>query len=336
MFRKASKLLEKQLIEQILPDGAHYEQSPMYHCILLDRLLDCYNTSYNNAVFDGQDKMNVLLKNYASLMLGHLLAIIWKNGEIPILNDSANHIAPHPSKIFEYAERLSIPYNIRPLQECGYRKIKNDRIEAIVDVGNIMARYQPGHTHSDLFNYEVLIDGNPFIVDTGVSTYNKTSRRQYERSSKSHNTLVINNTDYYQVWGGFRVGKRISSKILEDGESVSAQCKLYNNAVILRRFSADSDMFKIMDHIEGTQVESCESYIHFANGVNIISADNNIIRTSYGEILLTGVESVTVRSDYYSTEYNSLKQSEYVIIVPEVQTSGVREINYMIRPNKLR
>ena len=34
---------QQQLEEQILPDGAHYEQSPMYHCILLDRLLDAIN-----------------------------------------------------------------------------------------------------------------------------------------------------------------------------------------------------------------------------------------------------------------------------------------------------
>ena len=35
MYDKASCLLYKELDEQILPDGSHYEQSPMYHCILL-------------------------------------------------------------------------------------------------------------------------------------------------------------------------------------------------------------------------------------------------------------------------------------------------------------
>ena len=43
LYQKASKLLICQLREQILDDGAHYEQSPMYHCIILDRLLDCIN-----------------------------------------------------------------------------------------------------------------------------------------------------------------------------------------------------------------------------------------------------------------------------------------------------
>lgn len=33
--------------------------------------------------------------------------------------------------------------------------------------------YIPGHAHADTFNYELRIDGVPFIVDTGISTYNK-------------------------------------------------------------------------------------------------------------------------------------------------------------------
>ena len=43
MARKAARLLKRELKREILRDGAHYEQSPMYHCILLDRLLDCIN-----------------------------------------------------------------------------------------------------------------------------------------------------------------------------------------------------------------------------------------------------------------------------------------------------
>ena len=57
LFSKAAHLLEEQLREQILPDGAHYEQSPMYHCIMLDRLLDCINFSANNQLFVHQETL---------------------------------------------------------------------------------------------------------------------------------------------------------------------------------------------------------------------------------------------------------------------------------------
>lgn len=89
-------------------------------------------------------------------------------------------------------------------------------MEAIVDIGNITATYQPGHTHADTFNYELHINGEPFVVDTGISTYNKTARRQYERSTSAHNTVSINGKNSYDVWGGFRVGKRAKTTLITD------------------------------------------------------------------------------------------------------------------------
>ena len=40
-YKKSKKLLYTQLNDQILSDGAHFELSPMYHQIILNRLMDC-------------------------------------------------------------------------------------------------------------------------------------------------------------------------------------------------------------------------------------------------------------------------------------------------------
>ena len=40
-FRKGRKIVTNALNEQVLEDGGHFELSPMYHRILLGRLLDC-------------------------------------------------------------------------------------------------------------------------------------------------------------------------------------------------------------------------------------------------------------------------------------------------------
>ena len=45
---KACSLINKELNEQILNDGAHYELSPMYHLIILGRLLDCISIAKSN------------------------------------------------------------------------------------------------------------------------------------------------------------------------------------------------------------------------------------------------------------------------------------------------
>ena len=217
LLKKAEKLLLSQLKEQILPDGAHYEQSPMYHCILLDRLLDCINIRKTDA-----------LVKYATQMLGHLESMVWEEGDIPMLNDSAYEIAPTAPAIFDYAKRLDIKWSPIPMKECGYRKLQSEHLEAIVDVGNITAAYQPGHTHADTFNYELRVDGTSFVVDTGISTYNKTERRQLERSTIAHNTVSVNGGNSSEVWGGFRVGRRATvsdvRSLTDDGRGSVEAC----------------------------------------------------------------------------------------------------------------
>ena len=51
LYRKACDILYTELEEQILSDGAHFELSPMYHQLMLYRLLDCLNlVMHNDAV----------------------------------------------------------------------------------------------------------------------------------------------------------------------------------------------------------------------------------------------------------------------------------------------
>jgi hypothetical protein len=302
LLAKAEKILLSQLKEQILPDGAHYEQSPMYHCILLDRLLDCVNIRNTEA-----------LAGYACKMLGHLDNIVWSDGTIPMLNDSANGIAPMPTQIFDYAKRLGLEWNPIPMKESGYRKLQDKHIEAIVDVGNITATYQPGHTHADTFNYEVRIDGKPFVVDTGISTYNKTERRQLERSTMAHNTVSVDGKDSSEVWGGFRVGRRATvSDVrwkMEEGrgfveashDGFAKKCR--------RRFELSDGRFKVEDWYDGDAV----SYIHLVEG-----ADENRIEVK-------GALSVETKPWQYSLEYNKFREGKVI----EIRFKG--NCNYTIQ-----
>lgn len=219
LYVKAKKILEAELEEQVHIDGAHFELSPMYHQIMLFRVLDCINLVQNNS-FKNQELLK-LLTSKASIMLGWLQNITYKNGDIPLLNDSTNKIAPTTQQLFEYAKRLEIFTKDLKLSGSGYRKISKKRYECIVDIGNIGPDYIPGHAHSDTFNFEIYKDEKPFIVDTGLSTYETNTRRTEERSTTSHNTVEVNLKNQSEVWGGFRVAKR--AKVI--------QVKEYSNII---------------------------------------------------------------------------------------------------------
>lgn len=298
LFKKSSKLLIKELREQVLPDGAHYEQSPMYHCILLDRLLDCIN-------YGRTDEYK--LREFASKMLGHLEVLCWYDGSIPLLNDAANKIAPSPGEIFDYARRLGITWQPLRMKECGYRKMRNDRMEAIVDVGDIKASYQPGHSHADTFNFELRMGGLPFIVDTGISTYEKNARRQYERSTQAHNTVSVFELDSSEVWGGFRVGKRAKIKVINDGNNVlSASHDGYGSKNIHQRdFLMSNSVFEVKDTLSSSTPG--KSRLHLAPNIKIISATENEVITSEGRISIRGALAVNIKEDYVSQEYNRVE-----------------------------
>lgn len=331
MFRKASKLLLAQLNEQILPDGMHYEQSPMYHCIMLDRLLDCINFSVNNILFEGQETFNDAIKKKASQMLGHLASITYSDGAIPLLNDSANDIAPTANELYDYAKRLNVEWSTVRLSTCGYRKLGDGHMEAVIDIGNIAASYQPGHSHADTFSYELRIDSQPIIVDTGISTYNKNDRRQYERSTAAHNTVTVGGMDSSQVWGGFRMGRRARVTIVSDesNDVVARHDGFGRMAIHERHFSCKDNAFCVEDKIIGSDTEAV-SYLHFCPGLKaeIISEKEGIVSIGNVRIKASHCHRMALKTDCTATEYNRLNPCDVL------EMHFVGKLEYSVSPGK--
>jgi hypothetical protein len=273
LYTKAKAILIDELNEQILEDGAHFELSPMYHQIMLCRVLDCINLLQNNHWKN--DALLSLLYKKASLMLGWLNIITFENGSIPLLNDSANHIAPTTTQLNDYANRLNIKDEKRKikLSNSGYRKINKEKYECIVDIGQIGPDYIPGHAHSDTFNFELYINNKPFIVDTGISTYEVNKTRHQERSTFSHNTVQIDDLEQSEIWGGFRVANRAKVIALKDNEhtiqAVHDGYKKRIGALHQREFIFSDDSIRIIDNIRSKKNHDAVARLHFHPDVKI-------------------------------------------------------------------
>lgn len=312
-YKKASALLVRELEEQILNDGCHYEQSPMYHCILLDRLLDCYNFSIHNERFHGQGALSRFMQQVAERMLGFLSEICYEDGTFPLFNDSAEKIAPTPHEIFDYAKRLGLKSRSCKLSDSGYRRMKNSTMEVFVDVGNITASYQPGHSHADTFSYDLRIYGIPFIVDTGISTYNKTARRLYERTTVAHNTVSIGGKNSSEVWSGFRVGKqaKVSVQVDEDKRIFVTHNGFGRRNRVSRQFEMLQESFAITDRADS---RDAVSYIHFAPEIDKVTIEKDLIKTCLGSVRVKNYSKIVHLKDYASTEYNSLREINVIAI----------------------
>lgn len=314
MYNRCAEELLEQIEEQILADGANYEQSPMYHCIILDRLLDAVNLLKNNKLFEGQDELCVTLAKKATAMLGWLSAIVYSDGSFPHFNDSADGIAPTPNQLFDYADRLGIEYKKGCSNVSGYYCVDNKNYELRMDVGGIAASYIPGHSHADTFNFEVRIGGLPFIVDTGISTYQWCARRQYERSSAAHNTVVVANCDSSRVWGAFRCAQRANVfDVVCSDDWIKATHDGYARVGTLhsRRFHWENERVIIEDTL--TNGAEGKFYLHIAPGISATLCEGRVV-TSLADIFFEGATDISIGSCKVSSEYNNLKEATVVIV----------------------
>jgi hypothetical protein len=316
-FKTASKLVAVQLDEQILKDGAHYEQSSMYHCIILTRILDTIQIMEN--VENSFEKAEIVkkLREDAAKMQAYLKAIAFINGDIPMVNDSASGVAIDPMEIFNYAQKLGILNSEIILSESGYRKYINDDFELFADYGDLLPSYQPGHAHSDTFNIIVYQRGIPFLVEMGTSTYQNNERRKLERSSLAHNTVVVNNENQSDVWGAFRVGKRAKVMgLIETKNSIEAFHNGYSSFGVFhkRRIEIESRIISIEDTITAKKQIDSEALFHLHPDVQIIEKTNTTLVTNLGILAFNNSSSFTISSYEYSIGFNYTKEAKLITI----------------------
>ena len=296
------KLLEQQLQEQILDDGMHYERSPMYHMIILERLLDALNFA---KAFD--DGLVELLTTHARKMTS--LAMNW-NGldRIPMMQDSAYDIALPLNVLAEYFKNLLVDDGLPTpgkFQSSGYRWIHHDDIKAFVNLGTIAPSFQPAHAHSDELSFELYLDNSPIIVDTGISTYEKNTQRLQERSTQSHNCIGVEGQNLSDVWSGFRVGKRARVQLIEDGPKVLRGSCTNSKLEVTREFSTADDAFQIHDQVSIKSSPFTFGFLHFHPRLNIQSSGKGRFQVSNLEILVhSDTGTPTIEEYRYCVGFN--------------------------------
>ncbi len=314
LYKEAKKILVKELEEQLLQDGGHFELSTMYHQTMLVRVLDCVQLLQLN---DWKNReLLAFLKEKATKMLSWLQEVTFNNGDIPMVNDSTYGIAPTSKELFDYARALNIAFKKGTLSDSGYRMFKNNDYELFVDVGRVGASYQPAHVHSDTFNFVLQVKGEPIIVDRGITTYEKNKIRQEERGTAAHNTVQIGGAEQTQVWGGFRVAERAKVVQLVEGKNfVEASHDGYKwlHCIHTRKFEVGEEEITIADVLKMNTSHEKLAFLHFHPHVKDIEIENNKVKLIDKNIaiVLNGNGALKIeKEDYpFSLGFNKTEQA---------------------------
>lgn len=324
LYKKAALLLKDQIEEQILPDGGHYECSPMYQSILLSKLYLCIEVaSHSKSVTSSELSY---LKSKAEQMLGWMNAYSFPDGTWALMNDAAEGIAPATYQLNEAAKYLKLIPQKANLSDSGFRKLEGNNWEVIIKTGNVQPSFQPGHVHADMLSFCLWYKGKQVIVDSGTSTYTISAQRSKERSTVVHNTVSVAGFNQSDVWGGFRVGKRATCQVIVDGsDQLEAVVNGYEGTSIQhkRTFLAQSNHLLIKDEVSGNEntLEKCSGSLQLANGIFVESTETAMHCTNFS-VEASGTKLKQVPSVFANT-FNVL-QPAFRIEYPIVKNTELR------------
>jgi uncharacterized heparinase superfamily protein len=303
--KRIDRLLERELNEQILGDGMHYERSPMYHLRML-WLVEVLRLA-------GPMKLRPLVASLGEKMKLALAVMRHPDGGIPLLNDAALGIY-HDGWSQQVAD--DGPW---ALPEAGYYGGRAGGDFVVIDAGPIGPDHQPGHAHADFFTFELSLGGQRVVTDTGVEAYDVGAGRSYDRSTAAHNTVEVGGDNSVEVWGGFRVGRRAAPRVtvwkpgemdfLLEGEHDGYR-HLPSKAIHRRRFSWQPGVFEISDQLGVERDVQAVARIHFAPGVTL-EIDDGIVRGRAGDVAFRIETDVPGRLCLEESVYHSsFNQSE--------------------------
>lgn len=321
-WERGEALLRRELTEQILADGGHIERSPMYHAWLLADLIDVH------ALIAGSGRSCAAAEQLTaciSRMADFFAHTLHPDGDIPLFNDGVLGVISVP-ELLTRASRLSGSNleqvsGVRIFADTGYAVMRNGSSKSalIFDCGPLGPDYQPGHSHCDVLSYELSLDGQRVVVDTGTSTYGQGEVRHYERSTAAHNTVRIDGLDQAEIWGEFRVGRRprighlrateIGGFQVVYGEHYGFRGRglTHSRAVI----HGPNKTWLIVDLLRGSGVHLLESFIHLHPSVGVVQdecgAFAGSLRLQFGgrtySLAALDVDKCAIEDAWYAPEF---------------------------------
>lgn len=276
-------ILRRELDEQVLADGGHFELSPMYHALIVEDLLDLVQLA---RVYPGRfgEEDVARWREASTRMLDWLRAMSHPDGEIAFFNDAAMGVAPNAGALVDYAKSLGVPVNAEPLpvlvalRDSGYVRLTAGAAVLIVDVARIGPDHLPGHAHADTLSFELSLGGRRVLVNGGTSTYEADAQRHRERGSAMHNTLTVDGADSSEVWASFRVARRARPFDVRWGRDDDATLwveaahdgyrRLAGRVVHRRRWELRAGGLVVVDTIEGRPRQAV-AWFRFAPGIAV-------------------------------------------------------------------
>ncbi len=335
------RILRREVPEQILRDGGHFERSVMYHALALEDMLDlinvlnCLNSSGVGDRPELRELINSALVEWpivVNQMIKWLNAMRHPDGEISFFNDTAVGVAPDCESILDYAERLGLQVervcqSSVLLSESGYIRMESSNACLLFDAAPVGPDYLPGHAHADTLSFELSLFGRRLFVNSGTSEYGLGPERLRQRSTAAHNTIEVNSENSSEVWSGFRVARRaypydVSLKNLKGVIEASAWHNGYRrlspSIQVGRTIRLLDCAIEIEDVIAGKYKKAVARFFCHPK-IKIASVDEGVLTLSVFtdndvRLLFDGAKSVKIEESTWHPQFGMVEPNHCVVV----------------------
>ena len=220
----AVKNLEVQVRMQIMPDGVHWEQSPMYHNEVLHCLLDVILLAKRNdialpdVILRQTEKM--AMADVAWLKPDHHIVMMGDSDDVDVRDriSVAAYLFLNPVLRFggfdrfdyesiwdlgmkageEYAgmERRKPDFTSLFLEHSGNTYFRSDWSERANFLHLHSGTMGAGHGHSDKLHIDLVVNGEDVLMDGGRYTYVSGPKRFSYKDPSGHNTITVDDLPF--------------------------------------------------------------------------------------------------------------------------------------------
>lgn len=313
-LRIALDRLEKQISIQVMRDGVHWEQSPMYH----NKVLHCYQNVILLAIRNNIPIPEVILSKVKAMTMTN---VGWKkpNNRQVMQGDSDD------TDIRELISVSGYLFKDEVFKYCGYYRLDFESIwelgygaakeyeklgnkppsytsVAFPDSGNyyirsswaVNANYMhfhcgplgAGHGHSDKLHIDLFSQGEDILVDGGRYTYVNGKERSYFKDAEIHNTITVDNKQFTickDSWEYSKLSHPVNQYFYSSGKYDFCQgghlgyMDLEESVLVNRKIIyIKPNIFIVNDELYGGGTHNYQQYFHFNENGNVALSDSYI------------------------------------------------------------
>ncbi len=355
-FRFAKKELEKEILIQVYEDGVDYEKSTFYQRLVTEILTLSYIVAERlNKPFSikFKERLHKMFEFIASYVLGDEVPNVGDcdDGRIikfnffekvsemrntlvigaVIFNDQNLKSKAEKNfvdvllllgldgyKKFSEIQTVEILTEHKIFPDGGYAVLNHNGFFIFFDFGDIGMNGWGGHGHNDILSFELAYKGKRFFVDSGTYLYTPDPEmRQKFRSTYSHNTVLVDNTEQAEFLNLFRIKEDLSKPQLTsynfnswDVNSVyaehSAYLRLKNPIKVIRIIELNllKNSIKVLDAFENNGENQIEVFYHLHPEVKIRKFTDTIYELSR--------DNVRIKIEFWTPPNSEIKIEEYV------------------------